>query len=381
MHKSPRQPNKLICSLCLCCGFFLLSTMASADHPALGLRQGEAGSITTLSAIPLPKGEGSMGFESQYISNHEIGDGDLLHHAEHGENVHSSKGINSISLSGAFGFTDNLTFGYNLPYIDRTDIREVANAHHDEEEDEHADEGDHDETEAGMVANLGDSSGFGDLTIHGQYGFAGNNESRSNASAIFGFKAPTGNTHIHSTEGHRFEADHQPGSGSWDVLTGMALTHHWSWATLDSNVLYAFANTGSQNTNLGDVFNYNVALSIRLNNSGKTRVGGFHSHSTSKPRFWDFSVELNGEWRDQAVIAGENEQHTGGNIVFLASSVRYGWGDGWSAYASLGVPVVKNLNGVQSEPKFRLFSGVGFGIGGSRRSRNRSSTRLGLLSN
>ena len=376
MHNSSLQPDKLICSLCLFCGFFLLSTIASADHPTLGLKQDEAGSITTVSAIPLPKGKRSIGFESQFISNHEISDSDLLHHAEHGDNVHSSKGINSISFSGAYGITDNLTFGYNLPYISRLDIRESAGAHHDEAEDEHSDDGGSEETEAGTIANLGDASGFGDLTIYGQYRFAGSESSRLHASALFGFKAPTGNTHINSNEGHRFETDHQPGSGSWDVLSGLALTQQWSGATLDSNILYAFTNTGSQNTNLGDVFNYNIALSIRLNNSGRNPSGGFHSHLTGNPRFWDLSLELNGEWRDQATIAGGLQHNTGGNIVFLAPSVRYGWGDDWSAYFSFGVPVIKNLNGVQSDPKYRLFAGVGFGVGGAKQSLNRAQARI-----
>jgi len=72
---------------------------------------------------------------------------------------------------------------------------------------------------------------------------------------------------------------------------------------------------------------------------------------------------LNGEWRDYVSVAGQRQDHTGGNLIYLAPSVRFNSGNGWAAYASLGVPVVRDLNGIQSDPKFRLFVGINTAFG------------------
>ena len=107
----------------------LVPTTAAADHPTLGLQQDGAGSITTLTAVTLPKGAMTVGFESQYLSNNEISDFDLAHFAEEGEQVHSVEDVSNFSLNTAFGFTDRLTIGLNLPYVTRAGIREGAHQH------------------------------------------------------------------------------------------------------------------------------------------------------------------------------------------------------------------------------------------------------------
>lgn len=350
-----------------------ISSICVADHPTLGLQQEGAGAITTLTAITLPDGAGVTGFESQYLSNNEISDVDLAHYAEDGEQVHSVASMSNFSLNAAYGLTDNLTIGFNLPYVTRTGVREGAHPH-----DEEADHSDHDEHEADdhladsgnpaggipEIRQLGDSRGIGDLTLYSQYRFVGDWRGRLHASALLGIKTPTGKTSVITDDGIPFEAEHQPGSGSWDLLTGLAVTRQWSKMSLDSNVLYAFAGDGSQDSNLGDVFNYNMALSYRLGHDDSDGAPGHH-HSGPQ-NSWDIAVELNGEWRDYVTIAEQRQTHTGGNLVYLAPSVRFNNSKGWTAYASLGVPIVEKLNGVQSDPKFRLFIGIAAGLGDAR---------------
>ncbi len=359
------------CRSCFAACCLIASNLSLADHPTLGLQQEAAGSITTLSAITLPKGSGTLGFESQFIANDEISDADLSHYAESDEEVHSTDGVYNISLNAAYGASDNLTLGLNLPYVSRINIREGA--HHAAEEAEHPHEAEeaeshaaeHGAAEANEIEVLGDSSGIGDLTLYGQYRFFGQLDSDFHAAALFGVKAPTGKTDISTVDGHLFESEHQPGSGSWDVLTGLIVTRQWSRLTLDSNILYAFANDGSQDTNQGDIFNYNFALSYRLQSVPTHSHHGAHSDSAANRGFWDFAVELNGEWRDQVIVGGKRKQHTGGNIIYVAPSVRYGRDNGFSAYLSVGLPAVKSLNGIQSEPSMRVFAGISFGISGS----------------
>ena len=343
-----------------------LPPVALADHPTLGLQQDGAASITTLTAITLPKGARTFGIETQFVSNNVIGDIDLALFAEEGEQVHSVEGLRNLSFNAAYGLSDKLTLGFNLPYVTRTGIREGTHHHEEEGHEEEGDTTGHDEhedshaaEEAPEVSVLGDSSGLGDLTLYSQYRFVGNSDSRTHVSLLLGLKIPTGRTDVVSDEGDRFETEHQPGSGSWDTLAGFSLTRQWSGVSLDSNVLYAFAGDGAQNSNMGDVFNYNVAVSHRMEHEHES---AHHHHSTVESS-WDVAMELNGEWRDFVTVAGVRQAHTGGNMLYLAPSVRFNSSNGWSAYASLGVPVVENLNGVQSDPKYRLFIGISAGLG------------------
>jgi hypothetical protein len=347
--------------------------MAAADHPTLGIQQDAAGSITTLIAVTLPEGARTMGFEWQHISNSEISDADLAHYAEEGEEVHSAATINNVSLNAAWGLTDNLTVGFNLPQVMRTNIREGAHhladaGHDDHDASGHEEPDEHTEDDVHEISQLGDASGLGDLTTYGQYRFVGAEDTSLHASILLGLKAPTGTTDVTNDEGYRFESEHQPGSGSWDVLAGLAVTRQWTNVTLDSNILYAFAGEGSQDSNLGDVFNFNMALSYRLRHSDNHGDGTAHHHDTNPGNFWDIAVEINGEWRDYVTVIGQRQRHSGGNVVYLAPSVRYNNDKGWTAYASLGVPIVENLNGIQSDPNLRLLVGVSFDLGAKRRS-------------
>ena len=76
-----------------------------------------------------------------------------------------------------------------------------------------------------------------------------------------GVKAPTGRTNEYDKLGERFEAEFQPGSGSWDGLFGVAFTQRFTAWSFDANVLYQQVNKGTQDTDLGDRFHYNAAVS------------------------------------------------------------------------------------------------------------------------
>ena len=351
---------------------------AVADHPTLGLQQEGAGPTTTLTAMTLSRGTFLFGVESQYLSNNELSDIELGLHAD--DNVHSVESVSNVSLNFAYGLSDRMTLGLNLPYLRRSGLREAAHDHEEPHHDEEHEAGeDHDsvdeshesdatehEEDFPEIVDLGDSSGLGDLTLYSQYRLTGDHT--ANVSALLGIKAPTGKTNEINNLGQRFETEHQPGTGSWDALAGLTLTRQWAKTSLDSNILYSIAGDGSQQTNIGDVFNYNLALSRRFAMTGNHQNGGATSspHELSNvANSWDLAVELNGEWRDMVSIAGERQVNTGGNLVYLASSLRFNNPNGWSAYVSIGLPVIENLNGVQSDPGFRLFVGISTSLGSS----------------
>jgi len=346
------------------CTTLIVGAGAAADHPTLGIQQDVAAATGTLSAVTMPAGEWSLGFESQYTSNNLISDADLAHYAEQGEMVHSAAGVGSLSINGGWGVNETLTVGFSLPYVSKWNIREGAHRHELDHAVEPADTVDGtvvDHAAADEISELGDARGLGDLTVYGQYRFSGNDE--FHVAGLLGMKLPTGNTHLTSAIGERFETEHQPGTGSWDALAGLAMTRQWDGVTLDGNVMYTFAGDGSQSTNLGDIVNYNLALSFRPGRSSRGHgVPGHHSGGDAKGS-WDLALEANGEWRDRTTIDAVSNRHTGGNLVFLAQSIRYSSGKGWSAYGSIALPVIENLNGVQSTPRLRFFAGVSVDVG------------------
>jgi hypothetical protein len=80
-----------------------------------------------------------------------------------------------------------------------------------------------------------------------------------------------------------------------------------------------------------------------------------HSHSRSV----DLVLELNGEQHDEQEEGGEIDPNSGGRVLYAAPGVRYK-SDALSAFASVGLPVTVDLNGLQAEPRLRPVVGIGY---------------------
>ena len=72
---------------------------------------------------------------------------------------------------------------------------------------------------------------------------------------------------------------------------------------------------------------------------------------------WQFVLEVNGEWRDKTEVDGASDKNTGGNVVFGTAGVRWGYGD-WSTHLAFAAPIYEDFNGTQSEPEWRLSTGI-----------------------
>jgi hypothetical protein len=325
----------------------LLAYPAFAHHPSGASSTGGAGPIATISATTLEKGQGAAGVAVEVISLDPLTLDQLGGHPH----PHSLEGIFATSLVYAYGITDNLTLSLRLPFVRRTDI---LDAHE---------------------GALGDAAGVGDLSVLGQYRFYNDRASRTEAALLFGASLPTGDTGVISAAGAPFEAEFQPGSGAWSGLLGAALTKRFGAWSFDTNVLYQLTGEGVQDTNLGDRFLYNAAISYRITGfagpgsrshlglpepmyHGGPKTKHHHHHeepsSPAGPAV-DLVLEVNGEWHDRQ--SGEHGFHSGGNTVYLSPGVRLSV-DRWSSFVSVGVPIVNDLNGIQPEAEWRLLTGV-----------------------
>ena len=343
----------------------LLASPALAHHPGGASNTGGAGPITTISASTLESAHGAVAFLYEYIKFGGISDRDLIDAASKHIHAHSIGTIQSASVGAAYGITDDLMVSVRAPWVHRTDIREGHHAH----------------GPGGVVNNTvdyrGDSSGFGDVTVLGQYRFLNNRASRTEAAFLFGVKAPTGATNRIDQQGLLFETEFQPGSGSWDFMLGGAFTQRFGAWSFDANVLGVLAGRGAQDTKLGDRFLYNAAVSYRLLGYRESVPAGLpssamshgpvphrHAHPLDKipaPPEWtiDAILELNGEWHDFESTSGVRDPNSGGHVVLLSPGLRIARG-AFSGFASFGVPIVNDMNGLQSKTSYRFVTGIAY---------------------
>jgi len=127
---------------------------------------------------------------------------------------------------------------------------------------------------------------------------------------------------------------------------------------LHGNVLYNLTTEGSQNTEIGDAFFYNLGVVYSLP-SGEGEAHHGHDHSHLK---WDIMLELNGEYREKNEIDGGKEDNSGGDVIFLSPGIRVSSSDKWSLFLSVGKSIYDDFNGRQTDVDYRLVGGIGFAL-------------------
>jgi len=319
------------------------SASALADHPTIAFGSEGVGAINTISSTAIPVGSWGFGVRSEIINSDEFNTEQLENFAANGlEGVHSIDRITNTSFSLIYGATENMSISARLPYIKRENIREG-------------------ELEEGLpeAHTHGNSSGVGDLLLLGQYRVM--KRSSFDTSILFGMKTPTGETDIRDDDGIRFETEFQPGSGSWDYLLGVSISHSSGNFGYHSNVLYNKTKEGSQSTEIGDAISYNAALTYRLNDSHATHGHKHIGASDANGLTWDISIELNGEARRKNKISRVSEDNSGGTTIYISPGLRVS-SKNFSGFISYGIPVKEDQNGVQTDIHSRIVAGFSLAL-------------------
>jgi len=262
-----------------------------------------------------------LGLQFEEIKFDTFSDRELISFAEQDKEIHNINSLSKYSAGIAYGITDDMTLRLSLPYVVRRDIRES------EPPDE--------------IHEHGDSKGIGDISLYAHRRLA--KKGNMDMTLLVGIKMPTGETTTKDDHGVRYEAEFLPGSGSWDPSLGIAFTRRLGKLSLDGNVLYTLVTEGTQNTDLGDKFNYNIALAY-VPYSGTTSV--------------DVIIEGNGVWVAKQDVNGNKDDNSGGNVFYISPGVRASFGNSISAYVSYGYPVLEDMNGDQNEIDYRVVVGI-----------------------
>lgn len=304
-----------------------------------------AGPVVTLSAETLGQGKFFLGAGVDYANYNQFSSSKIRSLNKRKETSENLGDTLSPFIAGGYGLSDRLSILFNYPYNIRYDI-----------------EG----TEDGSSLDHGNSIGFGDLTVLGQFKYY-ENEAKDFKSSIFaGLKFPTGQTDRKgkSGEGHhaggghhggeRHHADHQPGTGSWDPVLGLAFTKIYKNISYHASASYKLSTEGVEETTVGDVFNYGVAAAHRLREEEKL-FKFLPKHLGANDLFWDLIFEINGQWTEKVAESGFKEEGDhGGHLLFLTPALRLIINNNWVANFSSSLKVQDALNGVQSSPDLQL---------------------------
>lgn len=334
--------------------FFLLfaatTAPARAHCPTFGGALGVAGPVTTFASGTLPEGKTTLSLRFEQTGFSRLSGAQLDQAAMDYRSAHSLKSQQVTTLGAAYGVQDNLTFALSLPYVERNGLAAV-----------HL----HPDLGMAMRHDLGDTQGLGDLTLFGAWRFLRRPYAGVEATVLGGLKTPTGRTD-ETYEGKTVEVLHQPGSGSWDPLLGLAASKRFGRLTAHGNSLYTLATEGAQQTDLGDRAQLNLALAWRL--GGKEDYGDcdevweYFYPESRKHWLLDLVLEGNGQWQEKAEVAGVRDASSGGRVVYLTPGLRLSYEQRLALSLAFGVPIYQDLNGLQSKTDYRVSGGISVGF-------------------
>ena len=324
----------------------LVAAPALADHGGSGSGIASGGGLNTVSAGTMDEGHWAAAFRIALARPDQLSDAELLSRDDRGIDAHSARSVFSSSLGVAYGLTHELTIAAELPYIRRADIRAVEGA---------------------AAVNRGSSVGFGDLTFTAKYkALHGDNWA---LALLAGVKAPTGATHRRDRAGDRFEIEHQPGTGSWDPIAGVAASVAQGSNAFDASWVYQKVTRGAQRTRLGDRSQAGVAFSHRFgeqesphehHDDGDASDHHHHDHDAhQRHASVDAIIELNEEWEGRERVADAIDPYSGANVLWISPGFRLTSKAGWSMSSSFGLAVAQHVRASHPNNNYRVSLSVG----------------------
>ena len=335
-HARPRR-RALLLAYALCSG-----VPALADHGAGGGGLASGGGQFVVTPQVLEAGRSAVSLQLTLLNPEHRRDSELVALAGQHIHAHGSRYALRTSLAGAYGVTDRLTLALDLPFVHHDDIREGEHHHSGG-------------VAINSVAARGDVSGFGDATLLAKYRLLGGEN--GGLALIGGVKLPTGSTRKRDSEGERFETEHQPGSGSWDPIVGIAAGGNAGAVQINASLIYQAAGKGAMNTRLGDRAIGGLSLSHRFG-PGEHHDEAGEEEAPHGHRSVDAFVELTGEWEGRQTVDGIEDRYSGGRAVFVSPGVRLNLVSGWGFSAAVGVPLWQRIRASHPDNGPRVSFGV-----------------------
>jgi len=281
----------------------------------------------TISPRTLHEEDSSIETGFRYQRSETFSDDRLLTEAANGHDIHSVDWLAEFSISGTYGITDHLNVSLSLPFEVLHGFRFVED----------------DGVNPPAVNGANSIVGMGDATLLGKYSFAA---SDIEMAVLAGVKIPTGSTSQLDNSGNPLEPDHQPGTGSWDPLLGVAAAHQFESFTLGGSVFYRLTTEGRHEFKPGQ------QLIVAM--KGEYQVAGLGKF----PRVY-VSLELAEQFTAKDEDDGVKNQDTGGSLLTIGPGIRIRVNDHVTFAMTIALPLYQGLNGVQHKEKFDFMFGTG----------------------
>ena len=200
------------------------------------------------------------------------------------------------------------------------------------------------EMKTGTGSVRGDE-GLGDISVLGKYRVHTHNYKggTSRIALIAGLKLPTGEDKQQDAFG-LLPPGLQLGSGSVDIIAGVAHTIQTLDYEVDTDLRYIF-NNKANGFEFGDVFQYNLSLQKRI----------FPFTLPDKGMYDQFNalIEFNGFFQEKNEFLGIDQPSSGGHTLFISPGLQYVTKR--TIYeASFQYPIVQDLTGTQLETDYKL---------------------------
>lgn len=256
--------------------------------------------------------------EGQVWHEKEAGEAHELHHQGHHFHDKTKEYMHHMSLGNHL--MDELTLLIEVPYVIRHSI----------EIDDHS-----------ILGSKQKSEGIGDLHLIGLYKFW--KEGESSADWVGGVKFPTGDTKEENTIGTRFEAELQPGSGSYDYIMGGISKTKINESALTANLVYVLKTQGAQDYEFGDL----------LSASALWEFLNFNKWNSDIKIGLDTSLQYEQKHKDH----GAKTKDSGGVTLLMGPSVTAQVSPNVALLCSFHLPAYQNLGGVHQELDFSWTAG------------------------
>ncbi|HZE97474.1 MAG TPA: hypothetical protein VE981_10645 [Planctomycetota bacterium] len=298
----------------------LPAAVAMADHG-----KGAVGG-KTISPRTLHEEDASVETGFRYQRSETFSDDRLLAGAAEGHDIHSVDWLAEFSISGSYGITDHLTISLSLPF-------EVIHGFRFVEDDG---------VNPPAVNGANSIVGMGDATFLGKFSFS---TDPVELAVLAGVKIPTGSTSQLDNGGNPLEPDHQPGTGSWDPIIGVAALHQFESYTLGGSILYRYTIEGRHEFRPGQQLTVAAKAEYQIAGLGKF------------PRVY-VSIELAEQFTAMDRSDDVRNHDTGGSILTLGPGVRIRVNDHVTFATAVAIPIYQGLYGEQHHERFEFLFGT-----------------------
>jgi hypothetical protein len=303
----------------------LIALLAGIVVPTVCLADHGKGAVggKTISPRTLHEEDVSLDTGFRYQKSENFSDAQLLAADASGHDLHGTDWMAEFSVAVSYGVTDFLTLTASLPFEVVHGFRFV---------------------DSGVVNQANSIVGVGDATFMGKYSLLAD---PIELAVIGGLKIPTGSTNQQSNTGDLLEPDHQPGTGSWDPLLGVAAGKQIELLWLGASVLYRITTEGRREFKPGQSVLAAVKAEYQLLGLGKF------------PRLYG-SIELSEQFTAKDENSGIKNQDTGGSLVGLGFGLRLRADPHMTIGVMFTIPVYQGLNGEQHKERYELMFGTAY---------------------